>query len=391
MKVLHVLNAVTGGSVYSTLELIAELKTQGVESYLVCEKNGTAARREEIKQMLGGKALFIPLYRANEKIRTALWKRPFLDLKLSLDTHRGHKFQAQLEEIVRQEKIDIIHTSTSINPEGAILAAKTGLPHVWHIRELVGPGKHFTFGDHQTWVRSVEQQSGMVVANSKATYDCLAPYMSNPNKLCTIPNAIHVNKFTPKVHTNEGNVVVAMVGALDSRWKNHASFIEVAAELKNVPNIEFRIYGKIPPETDPYMRELRHLKNTLGLTDLQLKFMGHLSKPEQFMQEIDLMFHPTSLESFGRVFTEAMAAAVPVIGINKGGALEMVRDGYSGFLVPEDDMAYICEKIKLLASSVELRQKFGNAGRQIVEQAFDMPVLGVRVKSLYEQLVSQKK
>lgn len=391
MKVLHILNAVAGGSVYSTLELIAELKTIGVESYLICEKNGTAERREEVKQMLDGKVLFIPLYRSNEKIRTNLWKRPLLDLKLSFDTYRGHKFQAQLQEIVRQEKIDIIHTATAINPEGSILAAKTGLPHVWHIRELVGPGKHFTFGNHQTWVRSVEKLSDMVVANSKVTYACLAPYMSNPQKLYTIPNAIRVSKFTPKVHKNGGKVVVAMVGSLDARWKNHTFFIKVAAQFKNVPNMEFRLYGKLPLENDSYLQELRRLKNSLGLSDEQLKFMGHLSKPEQFMQDIDIMFHPTSLESFGRVFTEAMAAAVPVIGINEGGALEMVNDGDNGFLVPEADIEYICGKIKLLSNSAELRQKLGNAGRQTVEQEFDIPVLGARVKAIYERLISSQK
>lgn len=392
MKVLHILNAVSGGSAYSTLELIGELKKQGVESYLVCEKNGTQARRDEIKKMLGGKVLFIPLYRANDKIRTALWKRPILDMKLSLDTFRGHKFQAQLAQIIRDEKIDIIHTATAVNPEGGILAQKTGLPHVWHIRELVGDDKHYQFGNHAKWVKSIEKQSAMIVANSNVTYDCVAPYMLNKQKICTIPNAIDVHKFIPKKHHNltDKKMVVGMVASLDARWKNHTLFLKIAGQLKDLPNVEFRIYGKIPPASDAYWLELNALKKNLGLSDQQFKFMGHGTKPEVFWQEIDIMVHPNRFESFGRVFVEAMASAIPVIGLNKGGALQMVRDGYNGFLVSENDIAYICDKIKLLIESSALRQQLGNAGRVSVEQDYDMPILGKRVRQLYEQILTSR-
>ncbi|SFB99464.1 Glycosyltransferase involved in cell wall bisynthesis [Flexibacter flexilis DSM 6793] len=389
MKVLHVLNAVSGGSAYSTFELIEQLKKQGIDSYLVCEKNGTQARRDEIKKMLGGKVIFLPLYRANDKIRTVLWKRPLLEMKLSLGTLRGHKFQAQLAQIVRDEKIDIVHTSTAVNTEGAILAQKMGLPHIWHIRELVGDDKHYQFGNHQKWVQTIEKQSAMIVANSNVTYDCIAPFMADTNKICTIPNAIDVQKFKPKTHTNsiDKKIVVGMVASLDARWKNHTLFVKIAGKLKTLSNVEFRIYGKIPPTTDAYWLELNALKKSLGLSDEQFKFMGHGTKPEVFWAEIDIMVHPNRFESFGRVFVEAMAAAIPVIGLNEGGALQMVRDGYNGFLVPENDIAYICDKIKLLTEDSALRQQLGNAGRVTVEQDFDMPILGKRIKALYEQIL----
>lgn len=392
MKVLHVLNSTFGGSAYSTFELIEQLKKQGVQSYLVCEKNGTQAQQNEIRQMLDGNVMFIPLYRANDKIRTALWKRPLLELKLSWETLRGHKFQAQLAQIVRDEKIDIVHTSTAVNPEGAILAQKMGLPHVWHIRELVGDDKHYRFGNHRNWVQILEQQSDMIVANSNVTYDCIAPYMTSTNKICTIPNAIEVQKFSPKKHINssEKKIIVGMVASLDARWKNHTLFLKIAGQLKALSNVEFRIYGKIPPATDAYWLELNALKKSEGLVDEQFRFMGHGTKPEVFWSEIDIMIHPNRFESFGRVFVEAMASAIPVIGLNQGGALQMVRDGYNGYLVPENNTAYICDKVKLLSDNAVLRQQLGNAGRITVEQDFDLSILGKRVQVLYEQILSSR-
>ena len=38
-------------------------------------------------------------------------------------------------------------------------------------------------------------------------------------------------------------LIIAMVASLTSRTKKHATFVEAAGRLKNLTNIEFRIYG----------------------------------------------------------------------------------------------------------------------------------------------------
>ncbi|HLT72995.1 MAG TPA: glycosyltransferase family 4 protein, partial [Cyclobacteriaceae bacterium] len=107
-------------------------------------------------------------------------------------------------------------------------------------------------------------------------------------------------------------------------------------------------------------------------------------------RHIDVMFHPSDLESFGRVFIEAMAAGVPVVGVNQGGALEMVKDGINGYLVPVGNTQEAAERIADLVDSVELRSTFGRRGRELVTQKYSLDLLCEQMISLYREVVIGK-
>ena len=76
-----------------------------------------------------------------------------------------------------------------------------------------------------------------------------------------------------------------------------------------------------------YERDLRTRYKTLGV-----EFLGHVD-PENFFPEIDVLVVPSLVrESFGRVVIESYAHGVPVIGSSRGGILELVEEGRTGFL-----------------------------------------------------------
>src|SRR5690606_29279728 len=106
--------------------------------------------------------------------------------------------------------------------------------------------------------------------------------------------------------TNEAITrVVAMVGSVTSRWKDHEYFIRTVATLADKGDLEFRIYGALPSSGDAYYRSLQQLVRAFGLEE-RLKFMG-FARPAEIIRDIDIMFHPVQYESFGRIFAEAMA------------------------------------------------------------------------------------
>ena len=53
------------------------------------------------------------------------------------------------------------------------------------------------------------------------------------------------------------------------------------------------------------------------------------------------MVHTTKIEPFGRIFVESLAAKVPVITFNSGGAVDIIIDKNNGFLINN----YSLEKI----------------------------------------------
>ena len=203
MRILHILNSTSGGSAESTFDLTTELARNGVASALVCADNGSAELKARIAALFEGRALFLPLYWTNKKIRAKPWKRPLLEVYHLHRTWGGYKHQKLIQKFILDHQIDLIHTSTILNPEGAIAAKALGLPHLWHVRELLGPDKHFQFYNYRNWAARVLKDSRKLIANSEATRQCLLPFFPEEH-IEKIPNAIRVGDFQIKTHREKG-------------------------------------------------------------------------------------------------------------------------------------------------------------------------------------------
>lgn len=386
IHVLHVLNSAHGGSAISTFELISSLQKNGIKSSLVCFNNASTSQKNRISQLVGGRLLFIPLYWRNKKIRAAWWKRPIIEAISLWRSWGGYRYQNEIAELIAVNKVTVVHTSTSLNTEGAIAAKRNGLPHIWHVRELIGPLKYFQFSNYNRVGQYMLDHSNVVVANSNVTAACLAPYV-RLNKIKVIPNGIEVNKFSVRNHLQRNSkMVVAMVGNVTSRLKNHHFFIQVAGRFLGNDSVEFRVYGALPSGDDPYLVDLMELVKKSGLND-KFSFVDFKENPVDIMNEIDVLFHPTEHESFGRIFIEAMAAGIPVIGINKGGATEMIKNEINGFLI-----AMSIEEgersVLRLVNDQHLRTRLGMNGRKLVEAEYSIERMTNRLIQMYKEIIS---
>ena len=141
--------------------------------------------------------------------------------------------------------------------------------------------------------------------------------------------------------------------------------------------------GEMPPHLclsiiggDPAKpRETRHaeleklmgLRDDLGLSDL-VTFLGRRAQETLhcYYASADVVVMPSHHESFGMVALEAMACGTPVIASAVGGLAELVRDGDTGYLVPDRDPAAMSECLRRLLSDTELRARLG---RQAADHA----------------------
>jgi phosphatidylinositol alpha-1,6-mannosyltransferase len=67
-------------------------------------------------------------------------------------------------------------------------------------------------------------------------------------------------------------------------------------------------------------------------------------------------------EGFGLVYLEASAAGLPVVGTRDCGAEDAIRDGETGFLVPQNDPAATADVLIRLLNDPGLRARLGTAG-----------------------------
>jgi phosphatidylinositol alpha 1,6-mannosyltransferase len=79
---------------------------------------------------------------------------------------------------------------------------------------------------------------------------------------------------------------------------------------------------------------------------------------------MDVFFMPSVTETFGNVTTEAMAAGVPVVAARATGAIDLVEEGVTGFLVPPTDVAAYADAIERLVRDPALRQAAGTDGHR---------------------------
>jgi glycosyltransferase involved in cell wall biosynthesis len=78
---------------------------------------------------------------------------------------------------------------------------------------------------------------------------------------------------------------------------------------------------------------------------------GYVPNAADRLADYDLLVHTCAEEPFGLALLEAMAAGVPVLVPNAGGAGALVADGVSGFHFPANDAAALGKRLCELASA----------------------------------------
>ena len=79
----------------------------------------------------------------------------------------------------------------------------------------------------------------------------------------------------------------------------------------------------------------------------------------------DIMFNPSSTETFGNVTLEAMASGLPVVAARATGSLSLVTPGINGVLTAPDDITASANALARYVGETETRVAAGRAGREI--------------------------
>ena len=136
--------------------------------------------------------------------------------------------------------------------------------------------------------------------------------------------------------------------------------------------------------------EIGKVKEAIKKYQLEDKVIlkGILSFPDLYNEFKQATFYVSSSleEGFPNVFIEALNFGLPIISTDVGGCRELVKNGETGFLVPVDDLEQMSEKMKLLTTDVELRNKLS---RQAFESSkkFNLEFMVDEFINLYEGLL----
>jgi glycosyltransferase involved in cell wall biosynthesis len=120
----------------------------------------------------------------------------------------------------------------------------------------------------------------------------------------------------------------------------------------------------------------------------RVHFTGWVSaeKKQTLLEQADIFCLPSSLDSFGMVFIEAMANGVPVVALDWGPIADVVPHGKAGLVVENDAPNVIAQAVNRLAADKQLRNIMGEAGKAWVLEQYGSAQVGQRLKLIFESL-----
>ena len=101
-----------------------------------------------------------------------------------------------------------------------------------------------------------------------------------------------------------------------------------------------------------------------------LTILGILPEGQRasFYAALDVFAMPSRTDSFGIVFLEAWANALPVIGASAGGVAEVIEHDRTGLLVPFGSSSDLARAIERLVGDRQEARRMGEAGRELVSR-----------------------
>lgn len=271
---------------------------------------------------------------------------------------------SRLVDVVRFEKLDILHVHYAIPHASAAFMAKQILltygiyiPVVTtlHGTDITLVGRDRTFKPVVTF--SINKSDGVTAVSQHLRNDTYE-FFEIENDIRVIPNFIDLSRFNlkPKDHFKKA---IAPAG---EKIIIHTSNFRKVKRTEDVIRIFARLIEKIPAKLlmvgDGGDRsKCEQLARDLGVSD-NVRFLGKQDAIEEILSVSDLFLMPSESESFGLAALEAMACKVPVITSNAGGLPELNVDGVTGFLKDIGDIDGMAEKAIYILEDEERLQTF---------------------------------
>lgn len=298
----------------------------------------------------------------------------------------------KIVEIVRSNKLDLLHVHYAIPHASAALLAKQILAEdnkyipvltTLHGTDITLVGREASYEPVVNW--SINN-SDAVTAVSKSLVEDTLEHFQVKGEVLVIPNFIDFDRFNkkPKEHFKKA------IAPNNEKILVHTSNFRKVKRVDDVIRLFHIVQHEIPskllligdgPERSNIEKTCRELKVCDKVT-----FLGKQEAIEEILSVCDLFILPSERESFGLSALEAMACEVPVISTNAGGLAEVNIHGKTGYT---SEIGNYEEMAQLALDLLQNDKKLESFRHAALEQAkkFNLEDIRLQYIELYKKLI----
>lgn len=303
---------------------------------------------------------------------------------------------SRLVDVVRFEKLDLLHVHYAIPHASAAFMAKQilltygiSIPVITtlHGTDITLVGQDSTYKPVVTF--SINKSDGVTAVSEHLKQDTYR-FFDIEKDIKVIPNFIDLTRFSLKAKDHFKKAIAPN----GEKVLVHTSNFRKVKRTEDVIKMFAKVIKKIPSKLlmvgDGGERSYcEQLSRDLGIAE-HVRFLGKQDAIEEILSVSDLFLMPSQSESFGLAALEAMACKVPVISSNAGGLPELNIEGVTGFLLDIGDVDGMAEKaVYILEDEDRLNQFKENALKRAkeLELANIMPLY----ENYYKEIIEQSK
>jgi D-inositol-3-phosphate glycosyltransferase len=249
--------------------------------------------------------------------------------------------------------------------------------------------------------RVLKRANRLIVATEAEKAQLQWLYKGDVQKMRVIPPGVDTGHFYPiprdearqYIGISPHQRIVLFVGRIEP-LKGIDTLIRAMSCMK-FQNVGRPVYLAViggEPEASPSamtdeMTRLQSLSDELCMGQTVM-FLGKRAQDTlpYYYSAAEVLVMPSFYESFGMVALEAMACGTPVIASQVGGLAFLVKDGETGFTIPEGDPDILCDKLALLLGDHALRERMGWEAAEYARD-YDWRKIASQVLKVYDELI----
>ena len=230
------------------------------------------------------------------------------------------------------------------------------------------------------YIRSVLGLSDRIIALSNKWAQDLAKIVGDKVNIQVIFNGIEEMHQVPDLRQKQ-YITILFMGRIGKR-KGVYDLIEAVYPLMiENPNIKVILAGD---------GEVEHVRSVVQSKGLANSFIipGWIEEKEKYYTQADIFVLPSYNEGLPMSILEACSYGIPVVSSNVGGIPEVLDQEYQELLVEPGDVVNLRRLLNELILNSDKRQTYGQRGKQIIRDKFNIKKIVTEVENLYQVLIN---